>query len=272
MHDKNHKKSNCDFELFEYLHNLKQFFTIHHKQIMKHFNLTSSILTSDELSTLINRIIDECSQNNVDDVQMQRLTALLQKQNQSFTDSLFAVRKSPHTALLLEKDDHRDEIFKGLRNFITAHLYHPQEEVRQASVQLHELIKKHGFGLYRFGYQKESAAINSLLIELAKPNYTEMVNKIGVNDWVISLTAAQTDFEKCYSNRVAEEGKEVVEPSTEMRKQAIENLEKLLMYIETQLFISETPDKWGTLSANLQRIIADTNAAARIRRTHKENK
>lgn len=249
---------------------MKQFFTIHHKLIMKHFNLTSSILTSDELSTLINRIVAECIQNNADDLQMQRLTAFLLQQNQTLTDSLFAVRKSPHTALLLEKDDHRDEVFKGLRNFITAHLYHPREEVRQASVQLHELIKKHGFGLYRFGYQKESAAINSLLMELAKPNYAEMITKLGANDWVKALISAQADFEKCYSNRVAEEGKEIVEPSTEMRKLAIESLEKLLMYIETQLFISETPDRWGTLSANLQRIIGDTNAAARIRRTHKE--
>lgn len=237
---------------------------------MKHFNLTSSILTSDELSTLINRIIAECTQSNINDVQMQRLVTLLQEENQALTNSLFAVRKSPFTALLLEKDDHRDEIFKGLRNFISAHLYHPQEDVKQASVQIHELIKKHGYGLYRFGYQKESAAINSLLLELAKPNYVEMVKKTGASDWVIALTAAQNDFEQCYTKRVAEEGKAIVEPSTEMRKLAIENLEKLLMYIETQLFISETPDKWGTISANLQRIIADTNAAARTRRTHKD--
>lgn len=239
---------------------------------MKHFNLTSSILTSEELNTLVQRIVTECVHSKINDQQFFRLHSNLETNNKGLTNSLFALRKSPHTAILLEKDERRDEVFKGLRNFTTAHLYHPQESIRGAAHTLIELIKQHGYSLYRYGYQKESAAIHSLLNELAKPENNELVSRIAAQEWVASLTTAQNDFESCYSNRVAEEGKEIVEPSTEMRKQVIESLEKLLMYVETQLFISEMPDTWGSLSSNLQRIISDTNTVARTRRTRKENK
>jgi hypothetical protein len=239
---------------------------------MKHFNLTSSYLLSDELNTMAQRIATECKQSSITDAQFERLHKKLNDANEEFSNSLFVLRKSPHTAILAQKDDRRDEVYKGLRNVVSAHLYHSQHEINSAAHQIFELIKTHGYSLYRYGYQKETAAINSLLNDLAKPNYTKMVELIGATAWVEGLAKAQKEFEECYTQRVAEEGKNIVEPSTEIRKAVIDNLEKLLMYIETQLFICEKPDQWGSLSANIQRVISDTNTIARNRRTRKENK
>lgn len=110
------------------------------------------------------------------------------------------ITKSGYTATLVELDQSRDEIFRGLVLRVQSELLTQDENRRKSAQQIKIVIDTYG-NFTQHNLQKETIEIENLLQDLKSERYTSLSTDIGLNDWIGWLEEANNKFETTYTSR-----------------------------------------------------------------------
>ena len=137
-----------------------------------------------------------------------RIEALFSVFSTQYDNELVAlniVRKNAISEDLVDADDDRDSVFRGLCDAVKSGLNHYQAAVREACRRLQILLDTYGNVAIK-PYDAETAAANSLVADL-KGTYAADVAAAGLGGWVTELEAKNKAFDELITTRYTEEAK-----------------------------------------------------------------
>ena len=117
--------------------------------------------------------------------------------------ALAVVRKSFISDDLVDADDERDNVFRGMSDAVKSALHHFNADVRAAAKRLQIVLDTYG-NLAIKPYDAETGGLNSLINDFTT-TYAADVAKVGLNEWVIELQVKNKAFDDLKNNRYSNE-------------------------------------------------------------------
>ena len=231
-------------------------------------SLNFSLFPGDELFTFAKRTL-VIVEPNVE--QTPGLMPFFDKTSQSFAlyqSALEREKKNPFTLLLAGKDGIRDARFLALRTYVEAMSYRLIPEWTAAAEKILEVIRRHGWTAYGFGYKAETAAITNIISEIRNKCAGEL-NLIGANDWLNELEAAQRDFDAATHQSVTDAP--IGEPTIWEVRPVLTNSLRSLFAMISLLNFGTPSDTLTTLEAALNELIVRSLATVKAAGTRAEN-
>jgi len=136
---------------------------------------------------------------------------------------------SEFTQLLVQLDEQQDNGFICFRNGINANKYSIlNEDLRPMADQIESIIRRHGWSLMKQGYQKQLALSRSLIDELNAPNHQVLLEQLNQKANFMAWSQAVDAFEKALTLKVQSSAGKTDVAASEISKEAITIIEKLL--------------------------------------------
>ncbi len=110
------------------------------------------------------------------------------------------IRKNEHTDKVVVLDQNRDNLYRGLVLRLQSEEFSLVEDRKKAAAKVALIVKTYG-NFTTYNYQKETIEIQNFVSELKSDDYLPSVKKIGLEEWVTWLEAANTEFNTLYTNR-----------------------------------------------------------------------
>ena len=233
-------------------------------------DFSHTLLYAPELHTAASRFLSIFSRAPADEY-LTRQCNLVKSSVEKLEDSLQRDRSSAFTGTLAEKDNTRDRIFVGFRDFLNGllGLGDVMPKKAEAAKVIFEIFRRNDLGLYREGYIRESAKLNVLLDELSSPENIAHLKTLNAMHLYEALRNAQQDFEGVYQEKVNEEAKKEYPLLKETASDIAYRLDALFAYIDTNAL--DLPDRYKSVVEELNEAIVDIMTPARARQTRKEN-
>jgi len=231
--------------------------------------LPFSLLNSNELYAIANRIAEACKLSLPDNEYLMKLCAFIILANNELRIGLGRTFNSEFTSVLILADEKRDNAFIGLRDFIHACCNSGDTLKDKAAKDLSLILENVGNTIYSLPYAAETTKLDVLFEKFGTTAAQEELAAISATDWLERLKARQKDFENVYQSKVETEAG-IDFPLLKKSKDAITfYLKGLLSYIETNS--KNEPALFGSIEEKINGIITDAVALARARGTRKEN-
>ncbi len=212
-----------------------------------------------EIDALCTRIIAafETSENK-NDVHLIAIITHLQTISVSLNE---AIKRIKTESELEEKDQLRDEAVRNLYYLVKGFAHHPEEKINNAAKRLLEVINNYGLGIVSKSYGIETSLINSLIIELDKPQNSELTLVLsGAVEIVNSIKLVQSNFEASYLAMEKDKAYGVdVETASTIKKEAVQIINgKLVNYLNGMVAVDKA--SYGVLTQIIGQVIMSNNA------------
>ncbi len=122
--------------------------------------------------------------------------------------SLDIIRKNVISDDLVEADDERDSVFRGMCDAVKSALNHFNAEVRAAAKHLQVVLDTYG-NLAIKPYDAETGGLNSLINDF-RTTYAADVATVGLTGWVTELAAKNKAFDDLKNNRYTDEASKTI--------------------------------------------------------------
>ena len=163
----------------------------------------------------------------------------------------------------------RDNRLVTLTMFLKAHVNWGRETTGKAASQLLNIIRSHGKNITRRGLEKESAALDSILGELAKEENAAAVTTLNLTELVGDLSDAQATFKSLYQQSAElESAKTQEEAPSSIRKETIDQMNTLINYLNMRY--ADDSSVYGPLTIKIAEMVSSINEKIRTRNTARE--
>lgn len=159
------------------------------------------------------------------------------------------IRKSEHTENLINLDEKRDKIYRGMVLRLQSEQLSPDEAKAAAANKLMIVVNTYG-NFTAHNYQKETAEIYNLVQDFKAESMMPNVEAAGVKDWLQWLETANNDFNNLFANRRDEYAAQPVYDLKNIRKDLDAQFRKLQHTIEA-LQILNPSDALTVLTSKL---------------------
>jgi hypothetical protein len=168
---------------------------------------------------------------------------------------------------VFDADARRDEVFAGLKSILLGYIKINGFPLQQDAKDVYHIIELHGIDLDRYSYSEETAQLKKLLEEFEKPENKAKLERLNLLEIVVSLQAAQTEFEAIYSEQaVANAELRQMQSATSCRK----SLEVALRNYLNLAAAMSTLTGWDALAAELNEVVKAAKNSKQAT-TQKEN-
>lgn len=123
-------------------------------------------------------------------------------------ESLNIIRKSSISDDLVDADDERDSVFRGLCDAVKSAQNHFNADVRVAAKRLQVVLDTYG-NLAAKTYDAETGALNSLINDLTT-TYAADVATVGLTGWVTELAAKNKAYDDLKNQRYSDEAAKTI--------------------------------------------------------------
>ncbi|MBU0474591.1 MAG: hypothetical protein KKF62_10540 [Bacteroidetes bacterium] len=236
---------------------------------MNPLNNLTSISRTTEVNAVAGRIIAEYEKTDwSSDTHLTGIFNLLKPKNEILTGAINRIKAESD---LEEKDEIRDEKIRSVYYIILGFMHHPDLAIKTAAQEVDKVFEHFGLELINQSYATESSLVASLLIEFSNTSLQPSIAALpGLNQLIMELTAAQTEFEAAsvnYEEEKAEEGTK--ENASAIKKEVVVIInEKLVVYLRAMIQVDET--KYGELTRTTTQIIDDNNIIVKKRKKKPE--
>ena len=143
---------------------------------------------------------------------------------------------------LKEEDNARDDLIIGINTLFDACEYHPETAVRDAAIELNQMMAKLGNKIYRETYDSESRSIKTLLLDLTG-DYAPQVATCSATPYVDALEESQERFDQFRSEQLDEnvETSQIVSMST-IRREFKQNIRAILELLPVMYQVNQDPE------------------------------
>ena len=132
-------------------------------------------------------------------------------------EALNVIRKSSVTNELVDADQYRDSLYRGINDTVTGATNHYEAAVKEAAIRVQILLGHFG-NINIKPYDEQTAAITSLVKDLNN-DYAEDVATLGIAGWITELQNANNNFETLMKERYSEEAGKTQLSMKEVREQ-----------------------------------------------------
>ena len=179
-----------------------------------------------------------------------------------------AIKRMKAESELEEQDEVRDEVFRSLYYLILGLLHHPDAAVKAAAQQVFDVLDHYGLTITDQSYASESSLVDSLLNDLAQPEFQEPIALLsGCAESIAALQTAEDNFEAAriaYEEEKAQES--TLENATTIKKRVVSLInDKLVVYLLAMVQVN--PEMYDLFARTVGQIIADNNEVVKKRRT-----
>jgi len=122
--------------------------------------------------------------------------------------ALDVVRKNAISDDLIEADDERDSVFRGMSDAVKSALNHFNADIRTAAKRLQIVLDTYG-NLAIKPYDAETGGLNSLINDFTT-TYAADVATVGLTEWVTELKAKNKAFDDLKNNRYSDEAAKTI--------------------------------------------------------------
>lgn len=196
----------------------------------------SSNLSVDESAALANNISKGLETDTTEDQFVVEKKATIETLSNDLTESIRQSRAQEHTKLLYSLDKKRDKLLSAFKAFLKAYLNWDEGKNIEMAKRLRAVIKEHGTNIERLGYNAQSARMNSLIAEFAKPKSAEAITELNLVELVEAIKLAQTTFADTFGDaRDTVAQKEDIESATVLKKLLKSEIDLLSNYVSVML-------------------------------------
>jgi hypothetical protein len=231
-------------------------------------SLNFQLLSSNLLLTFVKYLLALVQRFNIAESPLKPFIDACQHTYTNFAQALEGDEKNPYTALVMEDDNLRDNMFLGFRTFVKSYIYHPDEAMAAAARKLMEVIRLYGYSAHRMGYKAETAALSRLIADIVA-NYMAEITLLGADAWFTLLQQAQDKFEGTRQAAINADA-EVDLNLAETRPPMVESVRNLLSMLSLQVTVLNNQEM-KSLVLELNENITNTMSTARASATRKAN-
>ncbi|WP_159523410.1 DUF6261 family protein [Sunxiuqinia indica] len=159
-------------------------------------------------------------------------------------------------------DGLRDSSFRSLRDHVEAGLLRQNEPYRLACEALWGEFEKNGLNLYYSNYSEETAAIDSLVKDLSKPENQEHLATINALEWKDELERDNQIFVSAIRKRSAARSADDTLTDMEAFKQ-LQNAMELLVNVVNSLHAMNEPEGIGAAANEVKQYVSEATTWAK---------
>ncbi len=161
--------------------------------------ITLAKLSTKDLATLAQRTINTSESGKYSVITAHPLLADL-KLKYSDYDLVYAKQiYSGKGVEVAEADKHRDLAFVTLKSFLNSYRKMLLLPNYQSAEDLYQVFKIFGLDLYKISYSSQTAQMKKLIEELEKPENSQKLKALSLEDAFTDMKTKQTDFEKLFA-------------------------------------------------------------------------
>lgn len=182
-----------------------------------------------------------------------------------------AIRRLKEKSEQKTNDEIRDGRITGLDFLLLSSSHSPNDEIKNAAIDLLEIFEQYGLKMKDESYTSESSLIKSLLTDYSKPKALSNIALVPqCAEYIAVLQAAQDNFEATrlsYETAQGEEG--TLENATETKKEVVELINgQLVPYLNVMAQLDDAT--YGPFARTVAEIIAANNEVVKKRRKKDE--
>ena len=188
--------------------------------------------------------------------QVQDLADIYETLLEQLDEALEVIRKSALTKEVEETDLQRDNLFRGMCNFVKAMHDHFDENKVKAAARIQIVLDTYG-NVAKKPYFEQTAAMFNLVQEL-RENYAQETAIIHLTEWVEALHTSNNQFKMLLGDRYNEQTTKTTLKVKEVRPQIDEQYKKIIQKIEA-LHLIDGSEIYGKFISRLNLVIDKYN-------------
>ncbi|MCZ4694414.1 hypothetical protein DWB61_04060 [Ancylomarina euxinus] len=164
------------------------------------------------------------------------VTPIIAKTRANSTAMTEALKRLNAYSQMAEKDDVRDMAIRSLFKLVGGYMYIPIAEIKEAALQVNNILEHYSLSILNEDYAEESADIKSLLNDLSKPDILLAIAKLqGVTQTITTADMAQKDFDNLALQQAEGESvKKYLASASQLKKASITEInDNLVGYMNT---------------------------------------
>ncbi|WP_319229527.1 DUF6261 family protein [Draconibacterium orientale] len=229
-----------------------------------------SYFTLAALTALVQKIVMLLGSNLAESPLMANILTRLIQQAETAVQAIGSTKKTPLTEIVTAADLRRDNTYRSLRDTIQAGLRRQNEAYRTACEALWPVFEKNDLKLYNMSREKQTAATESLLADLRKPENAPHLATTHTTDWLTELDNDNKAYVTATTQRSAARSADDTVQDAEVFKDLKTSLELLENILNTMQAMHE-PQNIDEVVAEVSQYIAEANAAAKQSQNNSSN-
>ena len=177
---------------------------------------------------------------------------------------------SKETAKIQKIEEEIDDLLVAIIGVIRSTMKSPVANKKEASTELYNAIGTYG-DAYRKAMRYKMGLVDSLLYDLAKPELTELVSALGLDNEVESLTLKHAQCRVLMDSRSNAKVKISKDKTRNIRKEIDQLLEIMVTCIRS-LYYKTPTDELGELILSLNQLLAESETNYNQRMAHTKKK
>ncbi|MDO5105360.1 DUF6261 family protein [Capnocytophaga sp.] len=190
----------------------------------------------------------------------------IQAQIELLTEASRQSRASQETESLSKIDKERSQALSYLISSFKLERKNPIASKQEAALALHKEFKSYT-GTHNLPMRQKSQAIDALLKDLDKPEFSKHIRTLGLAQVVASLNETNLKYEEVAEMRADNQSSAPIIKVKEVRKEAQENFKELLRFAFSNNVINPSEES-TTFMRLLNKLVLDTMKAYKQRRAH----
>jgi hypothetical protein len=179
-------------------------------------------------------------------------------------ESLNVVRKNAFSDDLVDADDERDNVFRGLSDAVKSALNHYNADIRATAKRLQIVLNTYG-NLATKPYDAETGGLNSLINDFTTTYKTDVAT-LGLTEWVMEIAAKNKAFDDLKNNRYSDEANKTILRMKEERVKTDEIYHQIVERINALIVVEGSP-AYTEFAGELNKRIEGYNNTISIRRS-----
>lgn len=214
--------------------------------------ITLAKLSTKDLATLAERTINSSQQGNFTVVENHELLLKVKKEYELYQQVYTKLTHSGKGKSVAEADNKRDQLFSGIKNYLSGFKKLPNIKGYQEAMALLEILQKYGLSLDKLSYSAETAQLKKLLGEVEKTENADKIKALQLTESFAELKKAQTDFEALYAEQAeANADLKQLPSATSIRK----SLEEALRNYFNLLTAMRSVEGWKNIYSDINEIV-----------------
>ena len=177
---------------------------------------------------------------------------------------------SKETAKIQKIEEEIDDLLVTIIGVIRSTMKSPVANKKEVSTELYNAIGTYG-DAYRKAMRYKMGLVDSLLYDLAKPELSELVSALGLDNEVESLTLKHAQCKVLMDSRSNAKVKISKDKTRSIRKEIDQLLEIMVTCIRS-LYYKTPTDELGELILSLNQLLAESETSYNQRMTHTKKK
>lgn len=219
-----------------------------------------------DLSVVMENIINSYAKSKIsDDASLQKILDQLKVLSTGIAE---AIVRSKAESELLEKDEIRDDKFRGMYYLVKGYTHYSDKKINEAATVIERVINKYGLSLISGTYAAETSHINSLLRDLNDQQTAKQLNTLpGLTNLLEELKTAHSDFKNTYETYNEEKALDSsLKNASEIRNESLKAINSVLVpYLRVMEHLQD--EKYTGFIRNIAEAIETNNENAKRRFT-----